>query len=182
MKNPRHVMLIRHAEKPLDGHAGVARDGAADPDELSVRGWQRAGALARFFAPSPRRLALGGVVRPKLLFAVRPTLERPSRRTGSTLEPLARLLGCAVCCEFTLGDELALAHHVRTLAEDALIAWEHKELPTIAVALAPVVPLPGVWPDDRYDLVWTFTWQDGQPDFRQVPQLLLADDLDHPIA
>jgi hypothetical protein len=46
-------MIVRHAEKPsADGSiSGVSRAGAQDPDELVVRGWQRSGALARYFEP-----------------------------------------------------------------------------------------------------------------------------------
>lgn len=175
------VMLIRHAEKPAGDGGGVSSDGRADPDELSVTGWQRAGALARLFAVRPRGMPVSGIVRPTALYAVRPTAERPSRRTASTLEPLARLLGVPVRADFGLGDELALVRHLRGVDDDVLIAWEHNLLPMIAVALAPVAPVPGVWPDDRYDVVWTVTWSDQHPVFRQVPQLLLPGDRDEPI-
>ena len=45
------VMLIRHAEKPIgDGPPyGVTDDGVVDPESLTPRGWQRAGALVRRF-------------------------------------------------------------------------------------------------------------------------------------
>lgn len=41
------VRAIRHAEKPTPDGAvqGVSASGLPNPDELSVRGWQRAGAL-----------------------------------------------------------------------------------------------------------------------------------------
>jgi hypothetical protein len=47
------IMVIRHAEKPDDAGTvfGVTIEGHQDPEELAVRGWQRAGALATFFAP-----------------------------------------------------------------------------------------------------------------------------------
>ena len=47
------IMVIRHAEKPSDDGAieGVTAAGEKCKHELIVRGWQRAGALARLFAP-----------------------------------------------------------------------------------------------------------------------------------
>lgn len=47
-------MFVRHAEKPdeeVDPSTGpgVRLDGSADGKSLTVRGWQRAGALAQFF-------------------------------------------------------------------------------------------------------------------------------------
>jgi len=44
-------MVIRHAEKPEGSIQGVDIDGNDGPENLVVQGWQRAGALARFFAP-----------------------------------------------------------------------------------------------------------------------------------
>jgi hypothetical protein len=43
-------MIIRHGEKPAgDGSdAGVSPEGNADAEDLTVRGWQRSGALVRF--------------------------------------------------------------------------------------------------------------------------------------
>ena len=41
------ILLIRHAEKPDDSDSGpgLTSDGRDDPKSLTVRGWQRAGAL-----------------------------------------------------------------------------------------------------------------------------------------
>jgi hypothetical protein len=59
-------MFIRHAEKPgVDVASGLEANGTTDPESLTIRGWQRAGALARFFrpvkampAPQPKPLAV----------------------------------------------------------------------------------------------------------------------------
>lgn len=40
------IMVIRHAEKPTQAAAGVKQKGEESPHHLTVRGWQRAGALA----------------------------------------------------------------------------------------------------------------------------------------
>ncbi|MER9191238.1 hypothetical protein [Mesorhizobium australicum] len=49
------VMIIRHAEKPIPGgpDLGVTEQGESDPASLTVRGWQRAGGLCRFFTSRP---------------------------------------------------------------------------------------------------------------------------------
>src|SRR4051794_11953826 len=90
----RYIMIIRHAEKPSgDGRVqGVDFTGRTNPEELSVRGWQRAGGLVGFFAgrdPAP-------VEMPQFLFAPRPTEQEPSVRALHTLVPLADWLGRTV--------------------------------------------------------------------------------------
>jgi hypothetical protein len=47
----RKIMIIRHAEKPDGQTAGISMAGGQSPEELTVQGWQRSGALVRFFAP-----------------------------------------------------------------------------------------------------------------------------------
>ena len=57
------LIIIRHAEKP-DPQAnigGVSEAGGADRNDLTVRGWQRAGALVRLFNPHPPRVPAAGV-------------------------------------------------------------------------------------------------------------------------
>ena len=60
------IMVIRHAEKP-DEHGrvgGVDPAGKADEHALSPLGWQRAGALVRFFAPRDGQFADPRLARP----------------------------------------------------------------------------------------------------------------------
>ena len=62
-----------------------------------------------------------------------------------------------------------------------LICWEHSHIPALASALpllsSTVIPKP--WPDDRYDVIWTFTLTaDATYALGQVPQLLLSGDAD----
>jgi len=89
----RRIMVIRHGEKPsLDGSVlGVDVAGSPNPDELSVRGWQRAGALVRFFAPAdgPQR---PGIQSPEFLFATGLSQHVTSVRAAHTLAPLADFL------------------------------------------------------------------------------------------
>ena len=46
------IIVVRHAQKPTrkPKHKGIREDGTADPESLTVRGWQHAGALAAVFA------------------------------------------------------------------------------------------------------------------------------------
>lgn len=179
---PLQVMFIRHGEKPsADGSvSGVTFDGAPSPDELSVRGWQRAGALVRFFAPMAGGMT-PGISTPTQLFAPEPTVHVPSRRSGQTLTPLAELLGLTVCADFSKGQEADLAAAIASMSGTVLVAWEHKAIRAIATALAGEVGVPQVWPDERFDMVWAFERIDLAWAFRQVPQLVLPGDSAEPM-
>ena len=64
-----------------------------------------------------------------------------------------------------------------------LLAWEHKELITLARALAPAQAFADRWPKERYDVVFVFRLvsEDGTYTFEEVPQLLLEGDTAKPI-
>jgi len=79
-----------------------------------------------------------------------------------------------------LGDEAALAAKLAVHDGTALVAWHHEAIPAIARSLG-AVDFPRHWPDDRFDVVWTFTRDDTGWRFAQVPQLLLAGDRPDPI-
>jgi broad specificity phosphatase PhoE len=175
------IMIIRHAEKPLDGHPerGVDIDGVHAHHELTVRGWQRAGALVRFFAP------LGGaeppalIARPRTLFATAVTPESPSHRPKHTLVPLAEALGVPVDTGHLSGEEPAVARAALAAAQPVLICWRHGYIPALAKAIAGAAAgVPESWPDDRFDLVWVLEAQAPQGPWRfsQVPQRLFARD------
>jgi hypothetical protein len=51
---PNHLAPIRHAEEHET--MGVAEDGSPEEQSMMLRGWQRAGALARLFYPAGRGL------------------------------------------------------------------------------------------------------------------------------
>jgi len=179
MNTTQTICIIRHAEKPAeDGSVGgVSESGAADEHELSVRGWQRAGALTQFFGASAPKYP--GLRRPDRLFAAAPGGAYHSRRNISTLTPLARLLGVRISEQFSKGDEFALAQHLQGVPGAILIAWEHKAIPTLAAHLADDGSRPPtVWPENRFDLVWMFAREgsSGARRFIQIPQLLLSGD------
>ncbi|HET6150877.1 MAG TPA: hypothetical protein VFH68_25295, partial [Polyangia bacterium] len=76
------IMLIRHAEKPLENPPphGIDTDGDHDDESLTVRGWQRAGALVVLMAPSNGRLQNSALATPRFVFASRLDKHKGSKR------------------------------------------------------------------------------------------------------
>ena len=78
-----------------------------------------------------------------------------------------------------LGQEAAFADAVlSSTAEAVLICYEHHRIPALVQGIPTVggAAIPATWPDDRYDVIWTFTFAPvaGRYVFGQVPQQLLA--------
>ena len=78
------IMIIRHGEKPSDDGSihGVDPHGGHDPDELIVRGWQRAGALVRLFAPPNGAFSDHALATPENIFACGPNDRRQECAIG----------------------------------------------------------------------------------------------------
>jgi len=177
------IMIIRHSEKP-NGDAGVTLSGAHDPHALTVRGWQRAGALVGLFTPG-EHFASSYIAIPHCIFACGVTPQSRSLRPQQTVVPLADKLGLTIDTSFSKGDESELARAASKIGGVVLIAWDHKHIPAIDGALlGDSGRHPRHWPDDRYDLVWVFDRSAASAmwSFLQLPQLLLAGDSREPIA
>jgi hypothetical protein len=171
----KKLMLIRHGEKPEPGDAGVDVKGKPDDHELTVRGWQRAGALAGFFAEP--KLSCPSIERPSAIFATEPVAHSASKRPKHTVTPLAERLGLAIAKGFVEGDEEKLVAAAMGTDGVALICWHHEDIPQIANLILKNKSAPQKWPGDRFDVVWTFTRNaTGTWSFGQVPQQLLAGD------
>jgi hypothetical protein len=182
---PEVIYVIRHGEKPQDlapkhaeAHSGVDFRGKQNEHSLLPRGWQRSGALAALFDSS------GDLRVPRML--VSPSYGHGSKtsdhRTHQTLRGLSDRIGVEITADFARGQEPQLAAAVLNGGPGAvLICWEHSHIPALAAAL-PLVSgtvIPKKWPDDRYDVIWSFTLADDtRYEFGQVPQLLLAGDTD----
>jgi hypothetical protein len=188
MAKSKKIMVIRHAEKPEDAVQGVDINGTDGPENLVVQGWQRAGALARFFAPASGQFQHEGIGQPQFLFASGPIGKKDkkdgeegskSNRPEQTITPLSQLLGIDIDLSFAKGEEAEVAAAAAACDGVALIAWQHEDIPAIANAiLATTNGVPSPWPGPRFDIVWVFDLQnDGSYVFSQVPQLLLAGDL-----
>src|SRR3984893_15170054 len=89
------IMIIRHAGKNQHGShdRGVTAGGRPAHHEVTVRGWQRAGAWVHLLAP-PGGLPDGSRIHtPRSIFASDATRDSPSLRAMHTAGPLAGALG-----------------------------------------------------------------------------------------
>ena len=175
------IMVIRHAEKASEGRDGVRLTGELDKHSLTVKGWQRAGALAGLFAPVGRPLPEQRLRRPEWLlaeYADAPGSEdKKSEREEETIAPLAAIMGAKVDLSFGKGQYQQAAAHARSLGGVVLMVWEHSELPQLARAISNDAGILEEWPRNRYDVVLVFR-RDGVGEYsmEQVPEMLLAGD------
>jgi len=180
------IMVIRHAEKPpADGPPlGVTIGGENDPDSLTVRGWQRAGALACLFAPARGPFQDAALATPGTIFASQTPPTKGSRRPPETITPLAERLGIVPT---TLEKDKVknLVKNAKATEGIVLISWQHEDIPAIAeLILGDATTVPRTWPGTRYDVIWVFDRDlaANTHRFSQVPQCLLAGDSPEPIA
>ncbi len=176
--NCRKIMLIRHAERPSADKSirGVTQEGVKDKEELTVRGWQRAGALVRFFAPRDNHFVHPALARPEILFACKAGPAAPSLRPQHSLLPLASLIEAELNRDYYEGQEKELVQKAVAARGTVLIAWKHNTMQVIANAILGNTSAPQYWPLDRFDVVWVFDRRGNVWTFTQVPQLLLAGD------
>lgn len=184
------IMLIRHAEKPDNdgtGPQGVTDAGQPDPESLTVRGWQRAGALAQLFSQAGMlsEPPYSTLAQPARLFASAVGKGSPSRRPAETLTPLAGRLGLALEDPYAKTQTEVFGQMLGTAARQGgaqgpiLVAWEHALIPDLARAITRQGGLiPAAWPSERFDLIWVLDWQAAGQRFvlTQVNQRLLMGD------
>ena len=178
------IMLIRHAEKPGEPAPppfGVDESGAQNSDELIVRGWQRAGALACLFSSWGVPIHAGLLV-PVTIYAAAVAHHSHSLRPQHTVAPLCARLGINPIIDIALGNEATLAVQAQAAVGPVLIAWHHEAIPELAnIILGNTTTCPQEWDATRFDLVWVFDRTATGWQFSQVPQLLLAGDSVTPI-
>ena len=180
------IMLMRHGEKPLSDPPpyGVTAGGERESESLTVRGWQRAGALVAFFAPTNNSFQDPALARPQFIYASTPTKRQGSRRSVETMTPLAEKLAIRINSNHPKLEWEKMLEEAFLCAGVVLICWQHELLPKIAARiLGNKTTAPHEWPEDRYDMVWVFDRDDasGQYGFKQVPQNLLMGDWAIPI-
>jgi hypothetical protein len=173
------VMFIRHAEKPNSQAAGIDESGNFDHESLTPRGWQRAGALVRFFYPA-QRSDKGRITVPDAIFAAGVGPGSKSKRSVQTVSPLAAFLQTEHSTPFiTIYPKDAVDRLVDDVSQrngTVLVAWEHKLISSIVYRLSAEQLFHQVWPDDRFDLVWILERNGADWTFSQIPQLLLPGD------
>jgi hypothetical protein len=192
---PQQIYIIRHGEKPpgpLPGQPasssgppfGVDADGNQNVNSLSPKGWQRAGALAVLFSPAAGCSHLG-LRTPTALYATSygDAYQTRIHRPYQTIQGLSQRLGVPIQSPEPLGEEGAFIDAVLSSGADVvLISYEHHRIPALVQGIPTVggTAIPAVWPDDRYDVIWTFTLDPATRRyvFGQVPQQLLDGDAD----
>ncbi len=171
------IMVIRHAEKPNVVDKGVSPAGLRDKSALSVKGWQRAGALAALFAPPPEIPLHPALAIPRFLFASLASSQRPLQ----TIVPLSEKLGLSINGG-QKGQEADLIRQIVTCDGPVLVSWQREQIPQLAKILLEGSPdegnQPAFWPPERFDVTWIFNLDAGVYRFAQVPQRLLASDFD----
>jgi hypothetical protein len=173
------IMVLRHGEKPDKSRAptaGIDLRGRPDLHSLTARGWTRADYLVDLFTRSDNvRPALPS---PRVIYASGSgNGAGEGSRPRETVGPLAAALDVPVNTIFSRGQETELAYDAVRQPGPVLICWQHESIPAIAAALHPATPAPPTaWPDDRYDVVWTFATADTGWHFAQIPELLLPGD------
>lgn len=161
MSDPQTIMIIRHGEKPPVGGDGVNVEGKSDPHSLTPQGWQRAEALAVFFAGDAVRSPF---LRPGTLVAPNYGSNADSHRPVETLIPCSRSLALHIDTPEAEGHEEKLAKWlIATPTTPVLVCWEHHHIPALAQALAHLVGVTDLpsnaneWPEDDYSTALIFT-------------------------
>ena len=186
LRQAAKIMVMRHAEKPATDLTpyGVTLQGERDKESLAVRGWQRAGALANFFAPMNGHFQDPSLAEPQFLYASKPLKRRGSKRSTQTITPLAEKLAIRINSKFPRFKVSDMLEEVFLCNGVVLICWQREYIPQIAdQILGDTTVAPEEWPEDRFDMVWVF---DRDPSsarygFKQVPQRLLMGDWATPI-
>ena len=186
---PKQIYIIRHADKQINLEIpeppfGIDIEGNRNYHSLIPRGWQRAGALIGLFDPVTKVLSRD-LERPTSLFSpLFGTLKNTKlQRTYQTIIGLAERLNIKINNLVSVGEEEELAWYILNAYTDViLISWEHHHIPILAKEFPTInsTDVPQVWPDDRFDVIWSFTLDNelGQYIFSQMPQQLLAGDTD----
>ena len=182
LRQATKIMVIRHAEKPPSAPPpyGITLEGTRENDSLTARGWQRAGALASFFAPGNGAFQDPSLAKPQFLYSSKPVKRKGSRRPFETIMPLAEKLKIRINSNF-------LKFETESMLEDAflrdgvvLICWQREYILEITDRiLVNKSVMPPEWPEDRFDIVWVFDRNpsSAQYSFKQIPQSLLTGDL-----
>ena len=159
---PLQVIIIRHAEKPDAGN------------ELNLTGFERSSALVPFFQGSPpsANTSVPGnpfvsqFGPPTVIISQKPKKSTSSIRPEQTVMPLAHGLGLSIKQPFTRDETAALANLLLTSpkfnGKVVLVSWAHQAITALCADLG--ASNPPATPEDRFDLIYRITYQNGSPD------------------
>lgn len=160
---PKHVILIRHAEKIQGGN------------NLNLKGYERAAALPYYFSGTP----LYNNPAPSHIFAT--ALEEPdsSVRPIQTCTPIANHYELPLNIDFkhTEVDKLAEEILKKPQYNDStvLICWSHGHIRPLVLALGGDDP--GKWPKEIFDQVYFLTFDgSNKPKLQTILQKLMFGD------
>ncbi len=141
---PSAIIVIRHAEKPVD---------PADKG-LSDLGHRRAESLAAFLEKNPELKKAG---QPGALYATALAKGGRGQRCQQTLKPLGASLSLPVQTPFKAEEGPDLAREVladeKLKGKTVLICWTHEKMPDLFKALG-VAPVPPKLEENEYDAVY----------------------------
>lgn len=169
---PSQVILIRHGEKPSDGDEPRMQGALpTGKDDLSLKGWERAYALAPYFLGMLKEA-------PVAIYAQKPGQEhRKSRRPVQTVQQIAGHFKLEVNQRFQHDDGADMAKEILSNpsydGKVVLICWEHHVIPDIAKALG--VKDPPAFPE-VFDRTWVIAFENGKAELRDLPQMLMRGD------
>ena len=181
--SPKTVVMIRHGEKQLktDSVGNIIYDEKNQPeftDYLSVKGWQRAGALSYFFTLNENYTCFG---RPVAIFAGKQVPKHPSARPIDTIKPLASLLHMQVLHPYSDPEYKNLVNLImnsnKYKGQFVIICFEHQHIPLMAECFG-VTNAPKTWDEDVFDRAWVIQFdKNGKvSSFENRPQSLMFGD------
>lgn len=143
---PNQVILVRHAEKPLQG------------DSLSPQGFARASQLVSYFSQGVMPFQLQ---EPVAIYAQRSDKKHSSTRPVQTIAPLADYWQVPLYTNYSAEKCDKLVNEISQNYTSGLVVvcWSHDNLQTIAAKFG--VSNPPVWPSAAFDWVWVINF-DGK--------------------
>lgn len=179
---PTRIVCVRHAEEPAEAidqwGPGYNEFGHCSDNGLSIRGWQRAGALAA--------TALCGLVpsdeldKTLHIFVPHYDGEPDHHRASLTIAPFARRIGAQLRTRRNKDQVVpGLCEDVLAVQRTAVVCWQHQNLAILVDKLFNDrdPPVKGErrddetgerlqWPTGRFDIIWVLSSSTGHPPYR----------------
>lgn len=154
---PTKIVILRHAEKPLDPH----------DQRLAHRGYRRAEYLAEYI---PKNFGP-----PTYIFATEPT--KSSFRPWLTVTPLWEAVKDSLM-DVSVDDQAAeaLGHKLRAgdlnTGENVVICWHHGKIPDLMKGLGcSEHDYPAKWHDNDFSTIFVVTYEKGEAVVSKYQQL-----------